>query len=122
MLIEPIFPVKIQGTYHSLTVTEIAFYGSTKFGIASNGNISSNSNSWGFIANYTNRHLPNSLRLKAAYVGIPAAANTNVRITFESIIKNGYGAAILYGSNLSRPAQYYLDVNGILNDEMVYDL
>ena len=48
VLIEPIFPVKIQGTYHSLTVTEIAFYGSTKFGIASNGNISSNSNSWGF--------------------------------------------------------------------------
>ena len=122
VLIEPIFPVKIQGTYHSLTVTEIAFYGSTKFGIASNGNISSNSNSWGFIANYTNRHLPNSLRLKAAYVGIPAAANTTVRITFESIIKNGYGAAILYGSNLSRPAQYYLDVKGILNDDMVYDL
>lgn len=122
ILIEPIFPVKIQGTYHSLTVTEIAFYGSTKFGINSDGNISSNSNSWGFIANYTNRHLPNSLRLNTAYVGISAAEYTSRRITFNSIIQNGYGAAVLYGSNLTKPAEYYLDVNAILNDVWQCDL
>ena len=115
ILIEPIFPVKIQGIYHSMTVTEIAFYGSTKFGINSDGNISSNSNSWGFIANYSNRHLPNSLRLNTAYVGIPAAGYTSKRITFHSIIQNGYGAAILYGSNLTKPAEYYLAVNAVLD-------
>lgn len=122
ILIEPIFPIKIQGTYHSLTVTETAFYGSAKFGSGSNGNSSKNSNSWGFIANYTNRYLPNSLRLASAYVGMPAAANATSRLTFYNIMYYGYGAAMLYGSNLTKPVQYYLDVNAVLDGSYAYDL
>lgn len=118
ILIEPIFPIKIQGTYHSLTVTEIAFYGAAKFGSGSNGNASANSNSWGFIANYTNRYLPNSLRLTSAYVGMPATWNATSRLTFYNIMYYGYGAAMLYGSNLTKPVQYYLDVNAVLDGNM----
>ena len=101
VLVEPIFPVKLQSVYHSLTVTEIAVYGAAKFGLSSNGNASKNSNSFGFIANYTNRYLPNSLRLESTAAGMDAASEASSRITFSNIISKGYGAAILYG-----PAQH----------------
>lgn len=102
VLIEPIFPVKIEGTYHSLTVTEIGVYGTAKFGSGSNGGSSSNSNSWGFISNYTNRYMPNSLRLTSAYAGIPAAAYISSRISFGTIVTQGYGAAVVYGEYLTQ--------------------
>lgn len=102
VLIEPIFPVKIQNTYHSLTVTEMAVYGAAKFGAGSNGGASSNSNSWGFVSEYTNRYLPNSLRLTSALAGLPAAANATSRLTFSTIITSGYGAAFVYGDYLSQ--------------------
>lgn len=103
VLIEPIFPVKIQGTYHSLTPTEIAVYGASKFGAGSRGNSCSNSNSWGFIAYYTNRHLPNALRLASSYMGMSAAGYASSCLTFSEIINNGYGAAIVYGNYLTLP-------------------
>ena len=115
VLVEPIFPVKLQSVYHSLTVTEIAVYGASKFGLSSDGNASSNANSFGFIATYTNRHLPNSLRLESAAAGMTAAAESSSRMTFNNIITKGYGCAILYGSYLNLPDQYYLDVNGLLD-------
>jgi len=103
VLIEPIFPVKIQGTYHSLTPTEMAVYGASKFGAGSRGNSCNNSNSWGFIAYYTNRHLPNALRLATGYMGMPAAGYASSCLTFSEIINYGYGAAIVYGNYLSLP-------------------
>ena len=101
ILIEPIFPIKLQSVYHALTPTEIAVYGASKFGSGSNGNSSSNANSFGFIANYSNRYYPNSLRLTSTYVGLAAAENLTSRTTFASIINNGYGCAIAYANLLS---------------------
>ena len=53
VLIEPIFALKIENVVHVMTVTEIGVYGTAKFGSGSNGGSSSNSNTWGFISNYT---------------------------------------------------------------------
>ncbi len=116
ILVEPLFPVKIENTYHTLTVSEIASYGAAKFGASSNGGSSSNSNSWGFISNYTNMHLPNSLRLTSTYLGLTAVSSKSTsRISFSSILSKGYGSALLYGSYLSLPDQYTLNVNGYLD-------
>lgn len=105
ILIEPIFPLKIQGTYHSLTVTEIGVYGTAKFGSGNNGGASANSNSWGFISEYTNRHMPNSLRLTSTYAGMSSASESSAKLTFANIITKGYGAAIVYGDYLEQPPE-----------------
>lgn len=102
ILIEPIFALKIENVYHVMTVTEIGVYGTAKFGSGSNGGSSSNSNTWGFISNYTNKYMPNSLRLTSTYAGIPAAAQTSSRLTFGTIVTSGYGAAVVYGEYLEQ--------------------
>ena len=102
VLIEPIFALKIENVLHVMTVTEIGVYGTAKFGSGSNGGSSSNSNTWGFISNYTNKHMPNSLRLTSAYAGIPAAAQTSSRLTFGTMVTSGYGAAVVYGEYLEQ--------------------
>ncbi len=61
ILVEPLYDVSLQGTYHSVTVTEIAIYGKHLLGSSSDGGWSYTSASWGFIAEYTNMHYPNSL-------------------------------------------------------------
>ena len=61
IIVEPLFDVRLESVYHSLTVTEIALYGKHILGANSDGGSSSNSESWGFIANYVNKHYPNSL-------------------------------------------------------------
>lgn len=97
ILVEPIYPVKLEGQYHSLTVTEIAVYGASKFGADSVPVANTNSGSWNFISNYTNRYFPNSLRLASEYFGIPAASELSSRTSFYNIITGGYGAAVLFG-------------------------
>ena len=116
VLAEPMFPLQIGGANHTLTVTEIAAYGASKFGSKSDGGSSNNSNSWSFISNYTNMHMPNSLRLTKTYVGLTAVeSKATSRLTFGTIISSGYGCAVLYGSYLSLPNQYTLNVNGYLD-------
>lgn len=100
ILIEPIFPLKIEGTYHTMTVTEIGVYGTAKFGSGSSGGSSANSNSWGFISNYTNRYMPNALRLTSKHANLNAASEVSSRLSFGSIVTGGYGAAIVYGEYL----------------------
>ncbi len=110
LVVEPIFPVYIDGAWFALTVTEIAVLGSDGDlngigddyeGNRSEGNSGAN---WKFIADYTNMHFPNSLFLDQAWIdsdglaileteSVPALAK---KTTFDAIINNGYGIGIAF--------------------------
>ncbi len=96
VLVEPLYDVCLQGTYHSITTTELAVYGKHILGVNSDGGSSSNNESWGFISNYTNKHYPNSLYTpdgQDLWTGVKALSQ---RATFYTIINSGYGVGIAY--------------------------
>lgn len=96
ILVEPLFDVRLQGTYHSVTVTELALYGKYILGANSNGGGSSTSASWGFIAGYTNKIYPNALYTpdgQGLWSGVGALSKQG---TFYTIINSGYGVGIAY--------------------------
>ena len=107
--IEPLFRLTIEGTVHCLTSTEIAAYGRWMFGGDITIRPNSNSGSWGFISDYTNRQMPISLFLEADEFtdegngnklnkgwNVPTKNNT---LTFNEIIDNGFGIAFAYNDN-----------------------
>ncbi len=61
ILVEPLYNVRLQTIYHSVTTTELAIYGKWLLGANSDGGSSGNSDTWGFISAYTNRYYPNAL-------------------------------------------------------------
>jgi hypothetical protein len=96
ILVEPLYDVRLQGTYHSVTTTELAIYGKYILGANSNGGSSSTSASWGFISSYTNKYYPNSLYTpdgQGLWDGVGALSG---RATFYTIINSGYGVGIAY--------------------------
>ena len=96
ILVEPIYDIRLEGTYHALTVTEIALYGKHILGASSDGGSSSTSESWGFISGYVNRIYPNSLFTpdgQGLWDGVSAASR---RLKFVNIINKGYGVGIAY--------------------------
>lgn len=128
IIVEPIYDLKFQGTYHAVTVTETAIYGKYLLGASSNGGSSSNSGSWGFISNYTNKYYPNQLYTpdgKGLWTGVNAATS---RLTFYNIINQGYGVGIAYTE--TKPdfspnlAVNYMDVvkQKLLEGQPNYDL
>ena len=104
--IEPLFRLTIDGTEHCLTATEIAAYGRWMFGGEAAIRSNSNSGSWGFIADYTNRQMPISLFLEADEFTDEGNGNKinkgwnvptkNSMLTFNTIIDNGFGLAFAY--------------------------
>lgn len=96
VLVEPLFDVRLETIYHSVTVTELAIYGKWLLGANSNGGSSSNSDTWGFISNYTNRHYPNSLYTPDGQGLWTGASALSGRATFNVIINSGYGVGIAY--------------------------
>ena len=98
VLVEPLYDVRLQSIYHSVTTTELAIYGKWLLGASSNGGSSANPNSWGFISAYTNRHYPNSLYTTDGQ-GLwtnASAVGSSSRATFYDIINKGYGVGIAY--------------------------
>jgi len=96
VVVEPLFDVRLQSIYHSVTVSELAIYGKWLLGASSNGGSSGNANSWGFISAYTNRHYPNSLYTtngQGLWTGASAVGSSS-RATFYDLINKGYGAGI----------------------------
>ena len=96
ILVEPLYDVRLESIYHSVTVTEIALYGKHILGASSDGGSSGNSASWGFISRYTNKNYPNSLFTpdgQGLWTGVSASSS---RLTFYNIINKGYGAGIAY--------------------------
>ena len=105
VLVEPIYDVRLESVWHSLTVTEIALYGKHILGANSDGGASKTSESWGFISNYTNKHFPNALYTpdgQGLWTGVGALSK---RATFYTIINSGYGVGIAY--RRTTPFVYY---------------
>lgn len=96
ILVEPLYDVRLESVYHALTVTEIAIYGKYLLGATSNGGSSYGSGSWGFIADYTNKHYPNELFTpdgQGLWTGVSASSG---KLTFYDMINKGYGVGIAY--------------------------
>ena len=96
VIVEPLYDVRLQGFYHSVTTTELAIYGKWLLGASSNGGSSGNANSWGFISDYTNKHYPNSLYTPDGQGLWSSASSLSSRATFYNIINKGYGIGIAY--------------------------
>lgn len=96
ILVEPIYDVRLESVWHSLTVTEIALYGKHILGANSNGGASKTSASWGFISEYTNRHFPNALFTPDGQGLWTGVGKLSKRATFYTIINDGYGVGIAY--------------------------
>lgn len=112
-LVEPIYELQLEGTWHSLTVTEIAVYGASKFGASVSPGSSNTSGSWNFIASYTNRYFPNSLKVETGhglFDAYPATLTSNA--SFATIIDKGYGVAVLYGENIVKQYTISYNANG----------
>lgn len=99
IIVEPLYDVRLQGTYHSLTLTEIALYGKYILGVNSDGGTSSTSASWGFISIYTNQYYPNDLYTPDGQGLWTGVSSLSKKATFYTIINNGYGTAIAYTEN-----------------------
>ena len=96
ILVEPLFDVRLESIYHAVTVTETALYGKHVLGADSDGGTSSQSESWGFISSFVNKHYPNSLFTpdgQGLWEGVSASSS---RIKFKNIINKGYGVGIAY--------------------------
>src|SRR5659263_4872 len=90
IIVEPLYDIRLQSTYHSITVTETALYGKWILGASSNGGSSYTSETWGFIASYTNRHYPNSLYTtdgQGLWTSATAIGSTS-KATFYNIINS----------------------------------
>ena len=96
VLVEPLYDVRLQSIYHSVTPTEIPVYGKYILGASSNGGGSKTSSSWGFIASYTNKHYPNSLYTpdgQGLWDGVGALSK---QATFYTIHQHRYGVGIAF--------------------------
>ena len=96
ILVEPLYNVRLQTIYHSVTTTELAISGKWLLGANSDGGSSGNSDTWGFISAYTNRYYPNALYTpdgQGLWTGVSALTK---RATFYDIINKGYGVGIAY--------------------------
>jgi len=96
ILVEPLYDVMIEGTYHSVTATELALYGKYYLGENSDGGASSTASSWGFISTCTNKLYPNLLYTPDGQGLWTAATELTKRATFKTIINSGYGVGIAY--------------------------
>ncbi len=108
IIVEPVFQLVLENQWHALTVTEIAAYAGNKFGSFSNTvGTSSNSQSWGFICNFTNKHWPNALRTEENetwWKNAPKLTDTTYgsrynNAPFGTLIEKGYGVGILWETN-----------------------
>lgn len=110
VIVEPLYDMRLQSIYHSITVTEIALYGKYILGSSSDGGTSSTPASWGFISNYTNKNYPNELFTpdgQGLWSGVSALGS---RATFYNIINKGYGVGIAY--NETRNQNYTIKFYG----------
>ena len=103
LIVEPIYDVRLESVWHAVTLTEIAVYGKYLFGASSTGNYSGDPETFGFIANYTNKHYPNALFTPDGLGLWPSASATSDRLSFQTIINHGYGVGIAYTQEAGAP-------------------
>jgi len=96
ILVEPLYDIKLQTIYHSLTVTEVCLYGATMLGMDSDGGTWVDASQYGSIATATNKVYPNHLFTPDGQGLWPAATLLSERATFRTAINVGYGVGIAY--------------------------
>lgn len=96
IIVEPFYDVKLEKTYHAVTVTELAIYGKHLLGANSDGGSSSVADSWGFISSYTNKHYPNELFTPDGQGLWTGVSSTSKQLTFYNMINQGWGCGIAY--------------------------
>ena len=96
LIVEPIYDVRLESVWHAVTTTEIAVYGKATFGGDSTGGNSTDSEKFGFISGYTNKHYPNALFTPDGQGLWNPATATSKRLTFKTVIDYGYGVGIAY--------------------------
>ena len=111
VIVEPIYDVRLESVWHAVTVTEIAVYGKHIFGADTKIESSKDSETFGFIANYTNKHYPNALFTPDGQGLWTGATATSKRLTFRTIINYGYGVGIAYTQE-----------TGIVEPDLIVDL
>lgn len=132
IIVEPIFYIlELEGDKVFMTVSEIASYGQSRFGGTSDGwtgvpNVNDSPNgdgadTFGFLANYTNRKWPNAfftedgMGLWGDATAIPASGSKK-RAIFNDILKNGYGVCILYTNEQKLPDLYVESIKFYTSD------
>lgn len=118
IIIEPILRVGLANSVqYALTMTELALYGG---GYEYNGNWdagtasyeNSNSGSFGYIIQYTNRYFPNYMYTPTATCGWNAASELTTPASFRTIITSGYGANVLSKSDIVGAETYTITYDG----------
>ena len=118
IIVEPIYDVRLESVWHAVTVTEIAVYGKHLFGFDTKITSSNDPETFGFIANYTNKHYPNELFTPDGQELWAGATATSQRLTFGTMISSGYGVGIAYTQQTGTvepeiPAPYPLSLSPI---------
>ena len=106
VLVEPIYDIRLEGIYHAVTVSELAVYGQAKFGASYNGGTSYTSDTWGFIAAYTNKHYPNELFTPDGQGLWESASVLSKKAAFGVVLNRGYGVGIAYTEVEQKPSDY----------------
>ncbi len=97
ILCEPVYPITVKGTAYNMTVAEIAAYGYNQFGPDVTPASSATQGSWGFIADYTNRHFPNALYAGNGSDVFPSSSELTGIASFRTLLNYGYGTGIAIG-------------------------
>ncbi|MFI3141674.1 MAG: InlB B-repeat-containing protein [Clostridia bacterium] len=112
VLVEPIYHIKLEGTYHALTLTEIALYGKYYLGASSDGGLSYDSGTWGFISTWTNMYFANWLYTSDGMGLWTNATYLSDRATFNTLINSGYGVGIVYAVDTQEEYTVTYNANG----------
>ncbi len=98
LICEPLYLIKMEGTYYIMTVTEMGMVGAALLG-GNSSSVSGNSSSFTFIANKSNLTYPNQLYTENGYGLWDSASELSSRTTYANLITCGYGVLIAYGNN-----------------------
>lgn len=114
VLVEPLFFLRINKKWHTMTITEIGVFGKAVFGGSSSGGSNFNEGHWGFVKKYTNRIFPNSLYEPTGADGLWTAATkyTSGYMTFNRLIHYGYGVGIAFAVDEAQTYIIKYDGNG----------
>lgn len=115
LLVEPLYHIRINNNWHTLTVTEIGVFGKSKFGANSQGEGDSSPGYWTWIRKYTNRMYPNSLHEPTGANGLWTPASEiggGGFATFQQMINWGYGVGIAYDTSVENGYTVQYMANG----------
>lgn len=112
VLVEPLYYIRVNKYWHTMTVTEIGVLGKSKWGGSSVGGYSTEPGTWSWIKKYANRIFPCSLYEPTGADGLwtPATYFSSGAANFNTLINSGYGVGIAY--SIEKTATYKVVYKG----------